>query len=390
MLIVVRLSSMRSKFILLAALVAAALAPLSNLSAHDAAAPGHRLARPRMEVVFVLDTTGSMSGMIAGAKQKIWAIANKLKSARPTPEIRFGLVGYRDRRDAYVTRVFGLTGNLDEVYTNLYAFEAQGGGDEPESVNEALHRAVRDLQWSTDPEVLRVVFLVGDARPHMDYQDDVKYPETCRLANERGIRINTLQCGRLSGTEQAWREIASLTNGTYGAILQDGGSIKIETPYDQEIIRLNLQLDTTIVLYGSKAEQANAAKNKSVLASLSSEAMADRSSYLGKGEAGAVMSGRGDLVVEVMNGRESVDKLDEQKLAPELRAMAPAARQELIAQKVEERRRLQTELAELVAKRDAAVADQLKSLAGKDGVLELDAFRTLEAQAKEKGYRFEK
>lgn len=43
-----------------------------------------------------------------------------------------------------------------------------------------------------------------------------------------------------------------------------------------------------------------------------------------------------------------------------------------------------------VAKRDAAVADKLKSLEGKDGVLELDAFRTLEAQAKEKGYRFEK
>jgi len=381
---------MRSKILLLAAMLATGLAPLNQMLAHEPIAPGQRPARPRMEVVFVLDTTGSMSGMIAGAKQKIWAIANKLKSARPTPEIRFGLVGYRDRRDAYVTRVSGLTGNLDEVYANLYAFEAQGGGDEPESVNEALHRAVRDLQWSTDPEVLRVVFLVGDARPHMDYQDDVKYPETCRLANERGIIINTLQCGRLSGTEQAWREIAALTNGTYGAILQDGGSIKIETPYDQEIIRLNIQLDSTIILYGSKAEQASAANNKSVLASLSSEAVADRSSYLGKGEAGAVMSGRGDLVVEVMNGRESVDKLDEKKLAPELQAMALGARQELIARKVEERRKLQTELAELVAKRDAAVAEKLKSLEGKDGVLELDAFRTLEAQAREKGYRFEK
>jgi Mg-chelatase subunit ChlD len=381
---------MRSKSFLRAALAAACLAALTGLSAHENFAPGQRLVRPRMEVVFVLDTTGSMSGMIAGAKQKVWAIANKLKSARPTPEIRFGLVGYRDRGDAYVTKVFGLSDNLDEVYTNLYAFEAQGGGDEPESVNEALHKAVRDLQWSSDPEVLRVVFLVGDARPHMDYQDDVKYQETCRLANRKGILINTLQCGRLSGTEQAWREIAYLTNGTYGAILQNGGTIKIDTPYDQEIIRLNIQLDSTIILYGSKAEQASAAANKSVLAKLSSEAMADRSSYLGKSEAGAVMSGRGDLVVEVMNGRENLATLDEKKLAPELQAMAPAARQELIAQKVEERRKLQTELTAVVAKRDAAVAGKLKSLEGKDGVLELDAFRTLEAQAKEKGYRFEK
>ncbi|WP_091058256.1 vWA domain-containing protein [Opitutus sp. GAS368] len=380
---------MRPKSFFFAALAAAGLALLSPLSAHDADARSPRPARPRMEVVFVLDTTGSMSGMIAGAKQKIWAIANKLKSAQPTPEIRFGLVGYRDRGDVYVTKVFGLTGNLDEVYTNLYAFEAEGGGDEPESVNEALHKAVRDLQWSTDPEVLRVIFLVGDARPHMDYPDDVKYPETCRLANRKGILINTLQCGRLSGTEEVWREIAALTNGTYSAILQDGGTIKIETPYDQEIIRLNLQLNATIIRYGSKDEQENAAKNKSVLAALSSEAMADRSSYLGKGEAGAVLSGRGDLVVEVMNGRESLDKLDEEKLAPELQAMAPGARQELIAKKVEERRTLQAELAELVAKRDAEVAKQMKNLEGKGGAMELDAFRALETQAREKGYRFE-
>src|SRR4051812_5484084 len=136
------------KLLLRAAFVVATIASVSPLSAHDVAAPRQRLVRPQMEVVFVLDTTGSMGGMIAGAKQKIWAIANKLKSARPTPEIRFGLVGYRDRHDAYVTRVFGLTGDLDEVYSNLSAFEAQGGGDEPESVNEALHQAVQNLQWS--------------------------------------------------------------------------------------------------------------------------------------------------------------------------------------------------------------------------------------------------
>ena len=343
-----------------------------------------------MEVVFVLDTTGSMSGMIAGAKQKIWAIANKLKSADPTPEIRFGLVGYRDRGDAYVTKVFGLSGNLDEVYTHLYSFAAEGGGDTPESVNEALHKAVRDLQWSSDPEVLRVIFLVGDAPPHMDYQDDVKYQKSCKLANERGILINTLQCGRLEGTEEVWREIANLTNGTYAAILQDGGSVKIDTPYDDEIKRINVQLDATIILYGSRAEQANAAANKTVLASLSKEAMSDRSSYFNKSEAGSVIAGKGDLVVEVMNGRESVDKLDEQKLDPKLQAMAPAARQALIAKKIEERRVLQSELAALVARRDAAVAEKIKDLGGKEGVLELNAFQVLESQAKAKGYEFKK
>ena len=344
-----------------------------------------------MEVVFVLDTTGSMSGMIAGAKQKIWAIANKLKSAEPTPAISFGLVGYRDRGDAYVTKVFGLTPNLDEVYTNLYAFQADGGGDEPESVNEALYKAVRDLQWSSDPSVLRVIFLVGDAPPHMDYQDDVKYGQTCRMANERGILINTLQCGRLNGTEAVWREIAAKTNGTYAAILQDGGSIKIETEYDREIIRLNLELNGTIILYGSKAEQANAAKNRSVLASLAPEAVADRSSYFSKSESGTVIAGGGgDLVVEVMNGRQQIDSLDVKQLDDKLQAMPAPARQEFIAKKVAERRALQSELNAVVAKRDAEVAEKLKALGGKEGVLELSAFQVLEQQAKDKGYKFEK
>jgi hypothetical protein len=105
---------MHSKLFHFAALLTAGLFSLLRLSACDVQA-GQCRARPRMEVAFVLDTTGSMGGMIAGAKQKIWAIANRLKSAQPTPEIRFGLVGYRDRGDEYVTRVYGLTQDLDEV-----------------------------------------------------------------------------------------------------------------------------------------------------------------------------------------------------------------------------------------------------------------------------------
>lgn len=376
------------KIALLAAAVSTALWFVAPVFAHRVAQ-----SKPRMEVVFVLDTTGSMGGMIAGAKQKIWAIANKLKSAQPTPEISFGLVGYRDRGDAYVTRVHGLSTNLDEVYRNLQAFEAQGGNDEPESVNEALHLAVRDMQWSTDPKVLRVIFLVGDARPHMDYQDDVKYPETCRLANTKGILINTLQCGRLSGTEAVWREIASKTNGTYGAILQDGGSIRIDTRYDEQIREINLRLNSTIILYGSRAEQANAERNKAAVAALPAEAMADRASYLGKAataEPGLVVTGGGDLVADIISGREKAGEIDEKKLDPKLQKMPAPAREALIAQKVEERQKLQAELNDLVAKRDAEVARQMKDLEGTEGVLELNAFEVLENQAAAKGYEFEK
>src|SRR5437763_6025298 len=93
-------------------------------------------AQPQVEVVFCLDTTGSMGGLIEGAKQKIWSISNQIASGKPTPDLKIGLVAYRDRGDAYVTKVFDLTDGLDAIHGQLRGFKAEGGGDFPESVNQ--------------------------------------------------------------------------------------------------------------------------------------------------------------------------------------------------------------------------------------------------------------
>src|SRR2546422_8267436 len=80
--------------------------------------------KPRIEVCFVLDTTGSMGGLIEGAKQKIWSIANEMISAQPTPELKLGLIGYRDRGDEYVVKSFSLTDDIDAIYGHLREFQA--------------------------------------------------------------------------------------------------------------------------------------------------------------------------------------------------------------------------------------------------------------------------
>src|SRR5688572_9896051 len=148
---------------------------------HDVIAP---VAAQRVEVVFVLDTTGSMSGLIHAAKEKIWSIASTLAQAQQAPEISMGLVAYRDRGDAYVTQVVDLNRDLDSMYAKLMNFAADGGGDGPEAVNEALEAAIHRLSWSQDPSTYKVVFLVGDAPPHMDYQDDVKYSQVVAARSE--------------------------------------------------------------------------------------------------------------------------------------------------------------------------------------------------------------
>lgn len=199
--------------------------------------------KAHVDAVFVLDTTGSMSGLVAAAKEKIWAIANTLTQTQPTPEIRMGLIGYRDRGDDYVTRVTDLTTNLDAVYESLMGFAADGGGDGPESVNQALNEAVTRLSWRSDSNTYKVVFLVGDAPPHMDYQDDVKYTDTVKLANDRGIVVNTIQCGNDPGTTPVWRDIAQRAEGRFFQVAQGGSTVAAVTPYDAELAGLSHEME---------------------------------------------------------------------------------------------------------------------------------------------------
>src|SRR5512132_2525690 len=157
--------------------------------------------KPRIEVCFVLDTTGSMGGLIEGAKQKIWSIANEMISAQPTPELKLGLIGYRDRGDEYVVKSFSLTDDIDAIYGHLREFQAGGGGDAPESVNEALAEAIHKMPWSSDRKVLKIIFLVGDAQPHMHYPNGPKYPAHRRETAKKDLNINTIQCGEIAETK---------------------------------------------------------------------------------------------------------------------------------------------------------------------------------------------
>src|SRR5262245_23040375 len=183
-----------------AAALAFALAPSFFLTTQAAA-------RPVVEVAFVLDTTGSMGPLIEGAKRKIWSIATAIIDCSPDAEIRMGLVAYRDIGDTYVTKKFDLTTDIQDLYGELLNFRAQGGGDWPESVNEALYVAVSKLSWTHGRHTTRIVFLVGDAPPHMDYAQDMKYPEVMRHARSRGITVNAVQAGTARDTERYWREI---------------------------------------------------------------------------------------------------------------------------------------------------------------------------------------
>ena len=154
----------------------------------EASSPGLATSRPRVEVTFVLDTTGSMGGLIDGAKRRIWSVARRIAEGRPRPDLRIALVAYRDKGDLYVTQVHDFTSDMDTVYARLMSFEAAGGGDTPEHVSAALDDAVHHVSWSQAPG-LKVVFLVGDAPPHMDYKDVPTIEELCLTAVKAGTSL---------------------------------------------------------------------------------------------------------------------------------------------------------------------------------------------------------
>ncbi len=341
---------------------------------------------PRIEAVFVLDTTGSMSGLIDGAKRKIWSIANQMASAQQTPEIRIGLVGYRDRGDAYVTRRFDLTDDIDAQYANLMQFAAGGGGDTPESVNQALHEAVTALSWSTDPDVYRVIFLVGDAPPHMDYDNDVPFPRSIELARAKDIVVNTIQCGQMADTTRVWRQMASLSQGDFVAIAQDGGMEVVSTPMDDRLAELNRELSETFVAYGAREEVAELHAKRARAAEAPAAAAASRLSYLSK-KGGKLNSGRADLVDAFSAGDVALEDVPEAELPERLRALGYAERQAVLEEKAEERKAIQTEIDSLVADRDAYLkekADERQAEGKADGFDE-KVLGTLTRQAAEKG-----
>jgi Mg-chelatase subunit ChlD len=164
----------------------------------------------RLDVLFLLDTTGSMEDELSRIQETIDSIAQRIDSFTPRPVLRFGLVAYRDRGDAYVTRTYDFTSDVATFRKLLNSFTADGGGDTPESVNEALHAAVQEVQWAE--EAVRLIFLVADAGPHLDYENDYDYTEEIQQAVAKGIKIYPIAASNTDPfAEYVFRQMAQQT-----------------------------------------------------------------------------------------------------------------------------------------------------------------------------------
>jgi len=347
----------------------------------------------RIDVVFALDTTGSMGGLIEAAKEKIWSIASTMASAEPAPEIRIGLVAYRDRGDAYVTRVIDLSSDLDSVQAALMDFQAAGGGDGPESVNQALFEAVNSVSWSQSEDTYKAVFLVGDAPPHTDYQNDVQYQTSLATAQSRGIVVNTIQCGEDPMTTRNWQQIAQLGQGEYFRVEQNGSAVAVATPFDKKLAELSRSLDSTRLYYGSSEERAkreDKVKAAEKLHRLSSApSLARRATFNASPSGTPNQFGDGELIEDVSKGDLDLATMAEETLPEPMQSMTLEERQELVKETIERRTELQAQIRELADQRATYIASEVAEMDGVDDSLDHQIYGAIRKQTKDKGLRYE-
>jgi hypothetical protein len=185
-----------------AAAARAAQAPEpEQVAAADPATAGDRnirIAIADLDLVFVMDTTGSMRRELADLQANLVGIIRVL--SRLSGSLRVGFVAFKDRGDAYLTRDYPLQhmneAHVAELVSFVKGLRAQGGGDDPEPVDEALEAALA-MPWRADAQGRIIV--VGDAPVHAH-----RHRQTLDLA---------AQFHRSSPGEQAARTVSAIYTG---------------------------------------------------------------------------------------------------------------------------------------------------------------------------------
>ena len=198
-----------------------------------------------LDVLFLLDSTGSMADEIHQIKSTLHSTAEQISNLPSNPNLKFGMVSYRDRGDEYVTRLYKFDSNVKRFSQSIDEVQANGGHDDPESLNQALHESVNDMKWRSG--AIRLIFLIADAPPHLDYPQDEDYAVEMVRAREKGIKVFSVASSGLDQQgEYIFRQIAQQTMGRFIFILEEGPQGNLETPHSVEQYSVS-QLDSLII-----------------------------------------------------------------------------------------------------------------------------------------------
>jgi hypothetical protein len=341
-----------------------------------------------INLAICLDTSGSMSGLIDAARQKIWDIVNDLALAEPTPDLRVALLTYGSpaygAETGWVQVCTPFTEDLDLVSQRLFELTTSGGD---EYVGRVLHAADSDLQWHPSDDALKLIVVAGNESADQD--PEIPFRDACRAAIGNGIMVNAIYCGNpMSGDAPGWREVASLADGQFASIDQDNGTIVITTPFDDQLTALSAEINKTYIAFTAEGQiaAANQQAQDANASGMNSAAAASRAQTKG----GALYRNSWDLVEATKAEDFKLEDVKDEDLPEAMRGMTLDERKAYIQSMADQRAAIQQEITALGQQRQAFIAEEMK----KQAVDQSKAFgqvlrAAVREQARQKGYQFE-
>lgn len=347
----------------------------------------------KVQLAILLDTSGSMSGLIEQTKTQLWRIVNTFIDARQNGQVPFVEVAlYEYGNDGlnsethWIRQIQPLTRDLDQVSADLFALGTNGGS---EFCGAVIERATLDLAWDSSPDTYKAIFVAGN-EPFT--QGPVDPSSSCKAAIAKGIIVNTIHCGtEQDGVDGGWKSGAMLADGKFLIIDHNQAVVHVEAPQDAEILKLNEQLNGTYIPIGRdgqvKAEE-QALQDANALARRESGAAAQRAICKSSHN---YWNGTWDLVDRTKTKDFKWSEVKEEDLPEEMKKLDEEGRKAYVAQKEAERKKIQEQIRQLNEEREAHVAKVLKER-GEDAGNTLDkvVVNTVREQAEARGYTFEK
>ena len=347
--------------------------------------------KPVVQIAILLDTSGSMDGLIEQAKSQLWKIVNEFALAKHEgvrPELQVALYEYGkasiSTQEGYLRMILPLTTDLDKISQELFALTTNGGD---EYCGRVIKAATDGLSWSRSNKDYKTIFIAGN-EPFT--QGDVNYADACKAAITKGIIVNTIHCGPYDqGVNGNWQDGAILADGKYLNIDQNSAVAHIEAPQDKEISRLGVEINKTYIAYGKYGKEGcdnQMAQDKNA-ASSAGESMVQRSNSK---SSLLYCNTSWDLVDACKLDSINVAEVKEEDLPEEMKKMNVDERMAFVDGKSKEREQIQQQISTLNKERIKIVAEEMKKNAveGKD-TLDTAIIKAVREQCAKKDYKFE-
>ena len=341
--------------------------------------------KPRIEIALLLDTSGSMDGLIDQAKSRLWTIVNDLARAKKrgqSPELRVALYEYGKsslpKSEGYLQMLVPLTNDLDRVSEALFELTTNGG---EEYCGRVIGEAAHSLDWRGGPGDYRAIFIAGNEP--FD-QGGVDFRKACGDAIARGIVVNTIFCGNeQEGIQTHWKEGADLADGRFLVINHNQELVSLEAPQDREILELGDRLNQTYLAFGSSGAKALKRQKKQDLNAItvSEETAVQRT----LAKASVVYETESWDLVSAVEKKEADAVLDSagDDLPASLKDMDREKQKAFLKEKAEDRKKIQDQLEKLQSER-------MRYLAKQSGEATLDSamVEAIRRQMKKKAFEF--